>query len=188
MSSVPQNVEETLKNWHVLGQLKIVLPKPLDNASQTKKTIRIDDNVICAKPGIIPNKLQQIGNSDWERLFVKTQIQNNILKANRTHVNRHLSKEDILTPLQRELFSIINNYQDIYYPDRTLENGEEVRFVYTLHSVNHVLKTRLKIVHHNSRLANKQELKGDVPEEYRDQGLVRPKVLILVPFRNSALR
>jgi U3 small nucleolar RNA-associated protein 25 len=30
--------------------------------------------------------------------------------------------------------------------------------------------------------------KDDVPEEYRDQGLVRPKVIVLVPFKDSALR
>ncbi|KAF5308169.1 hypothetical protein FQR65_LT06349 [Abscondita terminalis] len=43
---------------------------------------------------------------------------------------------------------------------------------------------KTKVLHHNARLTKKD----DVPEEYRDQGLVRPKVLIVVPFRNSAYR
>ena len=55
---------------------------------------------------------------------------------------------------------------------------------YCFHVANHITKVRSRILHHNSRLASKTE----VPEEFRDQGFVRPKVLILVPFKESALR
>lgn len=56
--------------------------------------------------------------------------------------------------------------------------------MYCLHAVNHALKTRSRIINHNAKMANKSE----VPESYRDQGFVRPKVLILAPFKDSALR
>lgn len=58
------------------------------------------------------------------------------------------------------------------------------RFLYCLHAVNHSLKTRLKVIHHNARLTDR----FDIPDEFRDQGLVRPKVLIVAPFKDSALR
>ncbi|CAK1583697.1 unnamed protein product [Parnassius mnemosyne] len=91
---------------------------------------------------------------------------------------------DIFTPLQKELFAIINNYQDMYYPERTFSNADEIRYTYCLHVVNHVLKTRTKILHHNAKLSKK----FDMSDEYRDQGLVRPKVLIMVPFKDAAYR
>lgn len=46
------------------------------------------------------------------------------------------------------------------------------RFLYCMHAVNHALKTRLKVIHHNARLTDRFE----IPDEFRDQGLVRPKV------------
>ena len=117
-------------------------------------------------------------------MHIKSQVQNNISKANFNNLSGTDNNVACLTSLQIELFSIIKNYQDLYYPERNLKNSEEVRFTYCLHAINHILKTRIKILHHNQKL----ELKDDVPEEYRDQGLVRPKVIILVPFRESALR
>ena len=55
---------------------------------------------------------------------------------------------------------------------------------YTLHAVNHILKTRTKILN-NNRKHEKLEA-GD--DGLRDQGLCRPKVLIVVPFRESCRR
>ncbi|XP_048586436.1 U3 small nucleolar RNA-associated protein 25 homolog [Nematostella vectensis] len=92
-----------------------------------------------------------------------------------------------LSALQSNLFNYINSYQDLFYHHRTFENAEEIRRLYCLHAVNHILKTRSRVLKSNAKIvqAQKEERK---PEEYRDQGLTRPKVLILVPFRDAALR
>lgn len=189
VSSTPPCVEKHCRTWSILGQLKITLPKPRDYDSSNKDKqdsfLLIENEQAAAKPGNIPVPINLI---DWSKLHVKSQIQNNIFKANVAHVNGQIKPEDILTPLQKELFSIINVYQDLYFTNRNLENGEEVRFTYCLHVVNHVLKTRLKVIHHNFKLSQQGSKITDIPEDYRDQGLVRPKVVILVPFRNSALR
>ncbi|KFV78259.1 Digestive organ expansion factor, partial [Struthio camelus australis] len=91
------------------------------------------------------------------------------------------------TPLQRELFCIMNTYRDLFYPERTaLTNGEEIRLAYCLHALNHVLKANAQVLTNNAkRRDQKPRIDND---DYRDQGLTRPKVLMLVPFRECALR
>uniref|UniRef100_A0A131Y3P4 U3 small nucleolar RNA-associated protein 25 homolog n=1 Tax=Ixodes ricinus TaxID=34613 RepID=A0A131Y3P4_IXORI len=87
-----------------------------------------------------------------------------------------------LSPVGQELLAILGSYRDLLFPARTLNNGEEVRTAYCLHALNHVLKRRSRVVHHNARLH-----KG-AASELRDQGLARPQVLLVLPFRDSALR
>ncbi|MBN3270677.1 DIEXF factor, partial [Polyodon spathula] len=90
------------------------------------------------------------------------------------------------TPLQQELLSIMGSYRDLYLPESSaLANGPQVRSVYCLHALNHVLKANSQVLAHNTQLRNTKP--GSEPDELRDQGLTRPKVLILVPFRDSAM-
>ncbi|CAG9764899.1 unnamed protein product [Ceutorhynchus assimilis] len=175
LESVPETVEVQTKSWTRLGNLVFQIPK-CDIKETNKKTNL--DNTTYATPSQVPKKIDS--KATPKELFIKSQIAPNIPSANKS-----LIKQDtILTPLQQELFSIINNYQDLYYPERTFDNAEEIRFVYCLHAINHVLKTRIKVLHHNAKLSKKD----DVPEEFRDQGLVRPKVLIVAPFKSSAYK
>lgn len=91
------------------------------------------------------------------------------------------------TPLQQELLSIMGSYRDLYLPESSaLANGPQVHSVYCLHALNHVLKANSQVLAHNTQLRNTKP--GSEPDELRDQGLTRPKVLILVPFRDSAMR
>ncbi|XP_021712701.1 digestive organ expansion factor homolog [Aedes aegypti] len=156
---------------------------PKDRSKETKKTVLLEDEETYAPEGTIPKALS-LSELDPKKLFLKERIQ------------RHL-EEPVFTELQAECFSIFNNYQDLYYPSRTLENGESLRFVYCLHALNHIMKSTSKILHHNLKLAEaanskkqKKKVKKAISsaQEYRDQGLVRPKVLIVVPFRSAALK
>ncbi|XP_067015268.2 U3 small nucleolar RNA-associated protein 25 homolog [Anabrus simplex] len=183
ISSQPVVAEKKDEEWPTLGPLVFLLPQEVSSShTELKAKFSLEENKTYAKPANVPVRISSV---DWSKLFIKPQIQNNISKANYNHLTKiEEGPEEALTTLQKELFSIINNYQDLYYPSRSLHNGEEVRFVYCLHAVNHILKTRTKIIHHNAKLNKKDE----VPDEFRDQGLVRPKVLILVPFKESARR
>uniref|UniRef100_A0A8D8VHQ8 U3 small nucleolar RNA-associated protein 25 homolog n=1 Tax=Cacopsylla melanoneura TaxID=428564 RepID=A0A8D8VHQ8_9HEMI len=160
--------------WTTLGQLIIQIPKVEKDAQNSTKTL-LGQNEIYATPHALPS----VKEIDVEKCFVKSQLHNNIDRALFKHCQL-----DAFTPLQTELFSVINSYQDLFYPERTFNNAEQIRFVYCLHAVNHSLKTRLKVIHHNARLTDR----FDIPDEFRDQGLVRPKVLIVAPFKDSALR
>nr|XP_023021068.1 digestive organ expansion factor homolog [Leptinotarsa decemlineata] len=171
------SVISSCETWPVLGQLSIQIPKCNDIVNQEPSEFSIAEKKIYAPPGSVPERIQRTAKpSD---LFIKSQIIGNLPKVNLKHCS-----DETFSPLQAEIFSVINNYQDFYFPGRTFSNSEEIRYVYCLHAVNHVLKTRTKVIHHNSKLSKKD----DVPEEFRDQGLVRPKVLIVVPFKDAAYK
>ncbi|KAF2879479.1 hypothetical protein ILUMI_26703 [Ignelater luminosus] len=170
VQNTPMLITSHSETWPVLGQLQIQIPKCEEIKGNALK-YSLEDKKPFATGGTIPVHIN-LNNERPNSLYIKTQIIGNI------------RKKFPMTSLQNEIFSIINNYQDLYYTQRTFENAEEIRFIYSLHIVNHILKTRTKVLHHNAKL-NK---KDDVPEEFRDQGLVRPKILVIVPFRDSAYR
>lgn len=171
LQNVPVLINDSELHWPNLGRVLIQIPQYEEVKEDEKITFSIEEKKKFAPPGTIPSKITGLDLKNPENLFIKTQIINNLSKANRS-----LRDDDTLfTDFQSELFSVINNYQDLYYCQRSFSNCEEIRFVYCLHAVNHILKTRLKVVHHNARLSKKD----DVPEDFRDQGLARPKVCIM---------
>lgn len=184
VSSAEKNVERTTVDWKCLGKLLFEIPQSkTGNKPKPKGLISLDDVEIFAKPGKVPQLIDPTKAN-----HIKNQIWNNVPKTNETQVTDSPNKN--FTPLQRELFSIINNYQDVYFPQRSFNNAEEIRFIYSLHALNHAMKTRSRVLHHNARLnkTGKEANDGTVPEYCRDQGLTRAKVLIVVPFRDSAYK
>ncbi|XP_050308453.1 U3 small nucleolar RNA-associated protein 25 homolog isoform X2 [Anthonomus grandis grandis] len=175
LDAQPPLVEIHKKTWPRLGNLLIQIPQCSlkENCNNS-----ILDKTTYALPSAVPKKISS--KSTPKELHIKSQIVPNLMAANKGL----LRQETLFTPLQQEIFSIVNNYQDLLYPERTFDNAQEIRFVYCLHAVNHVLKTRIKVLHHNAKLSKKD----DVPEEFRDQGLVRPKILIVAPFKDSAYK
>ncbi|RUS87100.1 hypothetical protein EGW08_005176 [Elysia chlorotica] len=125
--------------------------------------------------------------TDLMKQHVKKKICSQAAETNSKLANVSLKHGDALTALQKQLFSIFNAYQDIYYPKQTCANTEEIRVVYCMHALNHVLKTRARIIAHNFKI-KQQNPNADEDVEYRDQGLTRPKVLIVVPYRDRALK
>ncbi|XP_026478291.1 digestive organ expansion factor homolog [Ctenocephalides felis] len=168
LSNKPVKSSNHELTWPALGKLFVDIPtcdKPVDKTIKT-----LDDDVTYATEGTKPERID-LNKLDWLKIGLKQQLIPHVVKE--------------VTPLQSELFSIMNNYQDLYYPNRTLQNGEEVRYTYCLHVLNHALKTRTKVLHHNSKILQN---KNEVPDRFRDQGFVRPRILIVVPFRDSALK
>lgn len=103
-------------------------------------------------------------------------------------------KQKLLEPAKKALPSLDRttgrlassffNYRDVFFPHRTLRNAETLRKLTCLHLLNHVFKTRDKVIKNNARLA-KEDTEGI---ELRDQGFTRPKVLVILPTRNSCVK
>ncbi|XP_077432927.1 U3 small nucleolar RNA-associated protein 25 homolog [Vanacampus margaritifer] len=95
------------------------------------------------------------------------------------------------SPFQLELLALMGTYKDLHYSETCpLKVGPQVRSAYCLHVLNHVLKANSGVLAHNAQLRERQQQakRGEVlQDEPRDQGLTRPKVLILVPFRGDVL-
>jgi U3 small nucleolar RNA-associated protein 25 len=164
------------QTWPSLNELTV---KSLDVSKQCgeKATSVMDSETV--KYSKIPGSPRCVNSSNLKGYQIKSQILENVLRSNTVHVG-----ESNLSSLQLELLSIMHEYRDLYFTRRTFSNAEQIRFAYCLHAINHALKVRLKIIHHNARITNKSE----VSDEYRDQGLVRPRILIVVPFKDSALK
>lgn len=87
--------------------------------------------------------------------------------------------------LHRDLSSSIFNYKDILLPERTPSNADGLRKLTCIHVLNHLYKTRDRIIKNNARMA-KDKCEHEV--ELRDQGFTRPKVLVVLPTRNSCVK
>ncbi|XP_033154459.1 digestive organ expansion factor homolog [Drosophila mauritiana] len=159
-----KEVRTIKSNWSALGNISFDIPRLTEDFKEPD----------CSEPKDIAS------TGDLQKLEVKASICGNAKLP--------------FTALQSQLFYIANNYQDIYYPHRTHGNAEDIRYVYCMHALNHMLKVRSLILRNNekvSALAKSQKMSPNeicIPESFRDQGLKRMKVVFVVPFRESALR
>jgi len=79
----------------------------------------------------------------------------------------------------------IFDYRDLLFAHRSTNNAEDLRKITCLHLLNHIIKTRDKVIKNNSRLSKENH---DEDLELRDQGFTRPKVLVILPTRQSCVR
>ncbi|EME44539.1 hypothetical protein DOTSEDRAFT_172799 [Dothistroma septosporum NZE10] len=87
--------------------------------------------------------------------------------------------------MNEEIASTVFSYQDLVFIGRTPRNAAVLRKMASLHAVNHVLKGRDKVLKNNERLGHAND---DIQLDVRDQGYVRPKVLILTEMRQMAAK
>ncbi|KAF9917621.1 rRNA-binding ribosome biosynthesis protein utp25 [Linnemannia zychae] len=132
-------------------------------------------------------KVKKNKQQDLESLKIKQRIQLHWPEVNESVLEENSSK--IFTPLQQALAEPMTEYKDILFSNRDLQNAQELRNLYSLHAINHVFKTRDRILKNSGKLQRHQqnpEASETVPE-FRDQGFTRPKVLIILPFKNTAV-
>ena len=84
---------------------------------------------------------------------------------NKSHIKQRLRWNEMPPPTesQVELFNHMNSYRDVLLPQQTLSGVKEMRSMYTLHALNHVLQTRARV------MKNSEKLKADPELEILDQ-------------------
>ncbi|KAK6235860.1 hypothetical protein SCA6_011197 [Theobroma cacao] len=104
---------------------------------------------------------------------------------------------DFHSSRQRWFFSLCDSYRDILHCEKKpfyhkgLEEDSNIMDAYIMHSLNHIFRTRDLVRKNDGKISKHQEstkeeiLPGD---SFLDQGFTRPKVLILLPLRSTALR
>lgn len=89
---------------------------------------------------------------------------------------------EAVSKLDSVLLQPILNYEDVNYQYKSYIN-KSYRKLYALHALNHIYKTRDRIIKNSAKLHQAAESNQDL--ELRDQGFTRPKVLILLPSREA---
>ncbi|KAL8751952.1 MAG: hypothetical protein Q9199_006081 [Rusavskia elegans] len=92
-----------------------------------------------------------------------------------------LNTNDLTKQLAASMFS----YRDVLYSARTLDDADTLRTLTSLHILNHVSRTRDRVLRNNAKLSKSSD--GE-DLELRDQGFTRPKVLVLLPTRQSCVK
>ncbi|OCK85379.1 U3 small nucleolar RNA-associated protein 25 [Lepidopterella palustris CBS 459.81] len=87
--------------------------------------------------------------------------------------------------LEQSILPHISEYQDVLFGARSIQNSQRLRQITCLHALNHIFKTRDRVIKNNAKAVKEQE---DAEVEYRDQGFTRPKVLLLLETRQSCVR
>ncbi|KAA8636353.1 hypothetical protein SMACR_02709 [Sordaria macrospora] len=93
-----------------------------------------------------------------------------------------MAKHTEFDEAEKAVAPLLFNYQDMLYCNRTVASSESIRRMACLHALNHVFKTRDRVIKNNTKLQRDDTL------ELRDQGFTRPKVLMLLPTRQSCVK
>ncbi|KIW16640.1 hypothetical protein PV08_03828 [Exophiala spinifera] len=146
---------------------------------------------------------EQVERRDWQTqtVVIDDDIRKTItvLKGRPTPANKFRSVKDLclkrrlletgtalassLSSDEKDLASAMFNYTDVIDGNRTLRNSSQLRDLSALHALNHVFKTRDRILKNNAKLSSSSETL-----DLRDQGFTRPKVLIIVPTKQACVR
>ncbi|KAH7913241.1 digestive organ expansion factor [Hygrophoropsis aurantiaca] len=126
--------------------------------------------------------------TDSNSLDAKLSKKSAILERLRTPFEvRQAKQPDEQIQVQNDLLSILSSHLDLYHTALSLDHHRSTREAVTLHALDHVTKKRRRVLKNNERLAHAKSASQAPPADVLDQGFTRPAILILIPFRSSAL-
>ncbi|KAJ2083891.1 rRNA-binding ribosome biosynthesis protein utp25 [Coemansia sp. RSA 988] len=129
---------------------------------------------MCVVYNVAGEKLKPVNPRPLKQRLVKP-----FHKLNKDHTE--------FTKFQQGIFNWFDQYRDVVYGGRTQDNEDELTTAYATHVMNHVAKAKDREHKNNAKLAKAHAAGTDIGE-LRDRGFTRPRVLIILPFRNSAYK
>ncbi|KAL8841065.1 MAG: hypothetical protein Q9170_001090 [Blastenia crenularia] len=130
-----------------------------------------------------------LGGPIWSAIFRRPIHSRNTNMATTTFKRKFEKAAERLlsnaSDLSSQLSSSIFTYQDISFSARSLQNADEIRWLTSVHCLNHIFRTRDKVLKNNTKLSKNDH---DEDVEFRDQGFTRPKILVLLPTRQSCVK
>lgn len=151
----------------------------------SKESIKIINQRPKLKKGIDISQIQ------WPKLgslsFLKPMIEEN---KNSVIKLKEIDNKHSLNDFQLELYSLLKNYKDLLYTNQSIDNHDDIQKVYVLHVLDHLISSRARIIS-NNKVFEKKTLSDNIIHDdpkLRDQGYTRARILIIVPFRYSALK
>ncbi|KAH9963872.1 digestive organ expansion factor [Russula dissimulans] len=103
-------------------------------------------------------------------------------------VKRQASLPAHLRLVQDEILSALTSHRDLYHTHTSQDTAPAIRDSISLHILDHASKKRRRVLKNNERLAHAAKADTPAPEDVQDQGFTRPSILILLPFRSSAIK
>ncbi|KAJ3216012.1 rRNA-binding ribosome biosynthesis protein utp25 [Dinochytrium kinnereticum] len=97
-----------------------------------------------------------------------------------------LKKDADMSSLQKRFFHLLSTYTDFLATNHANLSYEDLRLCYHLHIMNHIFKTRDRVMKNNARV--KETSTESDERDFKDQGFTRPKVLLLLPTKHLALK
>ncbi|CRG94109.1 conserved protein, unknown function [Plasmodium gallinaceum] len=89
----------------------------------------------------------------------------------------------------KSYFHYINSYVDILYANKNVLNSHFIRLLNSIHILNHLKKKKKRRKFINKKIENIEKVEQiekeniEIKEEFCDESLARPKILILCSFR-----
>ncbi|KAJ3444141.1 orf protein-related [Anaeramoeba flamelloides] len=239
---IPENFEESVEEFDndlfetYFNQLKEFETNQLATGCfrKIKNKLKFENGKYLISPD--PDQIKKTLKSKLEDYPIKKGIQDNLHHLTKPNIRKRkkkIKKKDLDQKeeeeekdekvkkhenMQCEMMNLFLNYGDLLYTEQNEKNTQTLRELYLVHILNHILKTRTKVMHHSKKIKeikmkkknknqnkskNKNKKKKNNGEDedeneneneeldkmdiFRDQGFTRPKVLILVPFRQHAV-
>ncbi|KAK9369529.1 hypothetical protein V1509DRAFT_619729 [Lipomyces kononenkoae] len=180
--------------YHFASPNEELLKKMVDNA-QAKQWSTEKFNATAGINGKLPRhslSVQRPGSLTFHDEIKSSATTSEALKIKRRLVSpfhevnkKYSSKGEMFSALQKSLVPAIFSNEDLLFAPRSISNAEEIQNIYSLHALNHIFKTRDTVLKDNARLSKLQQSDDANSIEMRDQGFTRPKVLVILPTRNS---
>lgn len=162
------------------NQLKFNVTKfPIFNNDQAISTEELTNTMVFMKPKLnfddnevaLPEMFHNLHSYQYKQK----------LKLNNPDL---FKKNHHFTNVQKNIIDPINQYSDLLYTYQEFKHEAEYREIYIMHVLNHIFKTRDKILKNNYRLSQQDDADAD-DDSFKDQGYNRTKCLIVLPTRQN---